>query len=135
MYVYGVAYLATAAVFFGLDFVWLGKVATTFYRSQLGDMMRERPDFLAAGAFYLIYIGGIVYFAVQPYISGGSWTQALLSGAILGLIAYGTYDITNLATLKNWPLAMSLVDMAWGTVLTGVAAAAGLAITQKLIGQ
>ncbi len=135
MYVYVVAYLATAAVFFGLDFVWLGKVATTFYRSQLGDMMRERPDFLAAGAFYLIYIGGIVYFAVQPYISGGSWTQALLSGAILGLIAYGTYDITNLATLKNWPLAMSLVDMAWGTVLTGVAAAAGLAITQKLIGQ
>lgn len=134
MYVYVVAYLATAAVFFGLDFIWLGKVATSFYRSQLGDMMRDRPDFIAAGAFYLIYVGGVVYFAVQPYISGGSWTQALLSGAILGLIAYGTYDITNLSTLKNWPLAMSLVDMAWGTVLTGIAAAAGLAITQKLVG-
>ncbi|MCJ8507727.1 DUF2177 family protein [Rhizobium lemnae] len=134
MYVYVVAYLATAAVFFGLDFVWLGKVATGFYRSQLGDMMRERPDFLAAGAFYLIYVAGLVYFAVQPYLSGGSWTQALLSGAILGLIAYGTYDITNLSTLKNWPLAMSLVDMAWGTILSGVAAAAGLAITQKIVG-
>lgn len=134
MYVYVVAYLATAAVFFGLDFIWLGKVATSFYRSQLGDMMRDRPDFVAAGAFYLIYVGGIVYFAVQPYISGGSWTQALLSGAILGLIAYGTYDITNLSTLKNWPLTMSLVDMAWGTVLTGIAAAAGLAITQKIVG-
>jgi uncharacterized membrane protein len=132
MFVYVVAYLSTAVVFFGLDFIWLGKVATGFYRSQLGDMMRDRPDFAAAGAFYLIYVAGIVYFAVQPNLSSGSWANAFLSGAILGLIAYGTYDITNLATLKNWPLAMSLVDMAWGTVLTGTAAACGLWITQKL---
>lgn len=134
MFVYLVAYLATAAVFFGLDFIWLGKVATTFYRSQLGDMMRDRPDFVAAGIFYLIYVAGLVYFAVQPYLSGGSIGQAFLAGAILGLIAYGTYDITNLSTLKNWPLAMSLVDMAWGTVLSGTAAALGLLITRKFIG-
>lgn len=134
MFVYVAAYLSTAAVFFALDFVWLGKVATGFYRSQLGEMMRDRPDFAAAGAFYLIYVAGIVYFAVHPNLSGGSWVQAFVSGAILGLIAYGTYDITNLATLKNWPLTMSLVDMAWGTVLTGTAAACGLWITQKLTG-
>lgn len=134
MGLYIVAYVATAAVFFGLDFIWLGKVATGFYRSQLGDMMLERPNFTAAGIFYLIYVAGLVYFAVQPYLSGGSWGQAFIAGAILGLIAYGTYDMTNLATLKNWPLVMSLVDMAWGTVLSGTAAALGLLITRKLMG-
>ncbi|MGN7294443.1 MULTISPECIES: DUF2177 family protein [unclassified Rhizobium] len=134
MLVYVVAYLSTAAVFFGLDFLWLGTVATGFYRSQLGEMMRERPNFVAAGAFYLVYVAGIVYFAVHPYIAGGSWSQALFAGALLGLVAYGTYDITNLATLKSWPLPMSLVDLAWGTLLTGTAAAIGLLVTQKLVG-
>ena len=134
MFVYVVAYVSTAIVFFGLDFLWLGKVATSFYRSQLGEMMRDRPDFVAAGGFYLLYVAGIVYFAVHPQLSGGTWVQALVSGAILGLIAYGTYDMTNLATLKNWPLAMSIVDMAWGACLTGVAAACGLWITQKIVG-
>jgi uncharacterized membrane protein len=134
MVVYVVAYLSTAVVFFGLDFLWLGKVATSFYRSQLGDMMRERPDFAAAGAFYLVYIAGIVYFAVYPHLQGGTWAQALLSGAILGLIAYGTYDMTNLATLKNWPVTMTLVDLAWGTLLTGTSAAVGLWVTRKFIG-
>ncbi|MDO1580624.1 DUF2177 family protein [Rhizobium oryzicola] len=131
---YVIAYISTAIIFFGLDFIWLGNVATGFYRSQLGDMMRERPDFAAAGAFYLVYIAGIVYFAVQPHLQNGTWFNAFVSGAILGLIAYGTYDMTNLATLKGWPLAMSLVDMAWGTVLTGTAAAIGLAITRKFAG-
>jgi uncharacterized membrane protein len=134
MLVYVVAYLSTAAVFFGLDFLWLGTVATGFYRSQLGEMMRERPNFVAAGAFYFVYVAGIVYFAVHPYIAGGSWSQALFAGALLGLVAYGTYDITNLATLKSWPLPMSLVDLAWGTLLTGTAAAIGLLVTQKLVG-
>ncbi|MBP2548417.1 putative membrane protein [Neorhizobium galegae] len=134
MVVYAVAYLSTAFVFFGLDFLWLGKVATGFYRSQLGEMMRDRPDFAAAGAFYLVYVAGIVYFAVQPNLQGGSWTQALLSGAILGLIAYGTYDMTNLATLKNWPITVTLVDLAWGTALTGTSAAIGLLVTRKLLG-
>lgn len=134
MFVYVVAYLSTAVVFFGLDLIWLGKVATGFYRIQLGDMMRERPDFAAAGAFYLVYVAGIVYFAVHPNLQGGTWGQALLSGAILGLIAYGTYDMTNLATLKNWPVTITLVDLAWGTLLTGTSAAVGLWITQKITG-
>jgi uncharacterized membrane protein len=132
--IYAIAYVATAVVFFGLDFLWLGTVATGFYRSQLGDMMRERPDLVAAGAFYLLYVAGVVYFAVQPNLSNGSWLSAFISGAFLGLIAYGTYDITNLSTLKGWPLTMSLVDMAWGTLLTGVAASAAVVITQKITG-
>lgn len=133
MLVLAVAYLATAAVFFGLDFLWLGKLATSFYKSQLGELMRERPNLGAAGIFYLLYVAGIVYFAVHPNLLSGSPGQAFLAGAILGLIAYGTYDMTNLSTLKNWPLTLSLVDMAWGTLLTGTAAAAGTWITQKMM--
>lgn len=131
---YAVAYVSTAIVFFGLDFLWLGRVATGFYRSQLGEMMRDRPDFIAAGLFYLVYVAGIVYFAVGPALAGGGLRQAALAGAILGLIAYGTYDITNLATLRNWPLIMSLVDLAWGTLLTATAATAGTWLTQKIVG-
>lgn len=131
---YAVAYVSTAIVFFGLDFFWLGRVATGFYRSQLGEMMRDRPDFIAAGLFYLVYVAGIVYFAVGPALAGGGLRQAALAGAILGLIAYGTYDITNLATLRNWPLIMSLVDLAWGTLLTATAATAGTWLTQKIVG-
>lgn len=134
MFVYAVAYLSTAAVFFGLDLLWLGKVATSFYRDQLGELMLERPNLAVAGVFYLLYVGGIVYFAIQPNLASGTVLNAFVSGAILGLIAYGTYDITNMATLKNWPVMMSLVDMAWGTVLTGTAAAAGLWMTQKMMG-
>lgn len=134
MFVYAVAYLSTAAVFFGLDLLWLGKVATSFYRDQLGGLMLERPNLAVAGVFYLLYVGGIVYFAVQPHLTSGTMLNAFVSGAILGLIAYGTYDITNMATLKNWPVMMSVVDMAWGTVLTGTAAAVGLWLTQKMMG-
>ncbi|MCM2291798.1 DUF2177 family protein [Allorhizobium sp. BGMRC 0089] len=128
---YGLAYLSTAIVFFGLDFIWLSKIATGFYKSRIGDIMLEKPNFTAAGLFYLFYIAGIVYFAVAPALNHGSLATAVFSGAILGLIAYGTYDMTNLATLKSWSLTMSLMDMAWGTVLTATAAAAGYAITAR----
>ncbi|MBB4009754.1 DUF2177 family protein [Allorhizobium taibaishanense] len=130
---YVIAYCATAAVFFGLDFVWLSKVALGFYKSRIGELMRDQPNFTAAGLFYLVYIGGIVYFAVAPALQSGSLVTALVSGAILGLIAYGTYDMTNLATLKAWSLSLSLVDMAWGMVLTSVAAGAGYFVTSRLL--
>jgi uncharacterized membrane protein len=131
---YIVAYVATAIAFLGLDFLWLGKIATSFYRSRLGDMLLDQPNFLAAGVFYLFYIGGIVYFAVQPALTSGNWATAVLSGAILGFIAYGTYDMTNLATLKNWSPAVSAMDMAWGTVLTSFSAVVGYAAAQKFSG-
>ncbi|PZU23124.1 MAG: DUF2177 domain-containing protein [Shinella sp.] len=125
MRTYLVAYLSTAAVFFGLDYVWLSRVAIGFYRSEIGEILRDRPNMAAAGLFYLFYVVGIVYFAVLPGVQKGSLTTALVGGALLGLIAYGTYDMTNLATLKVWSLTMSLIDMAWGAVLTAVAAGAG----------
>lgn len=130
---YAIAYLATACVFFALDYLWLSRVAIGFYKSQMGEIMRPQPNFTAAGVFYLFYIAGIVYFAVMPSTQNGGLTTALISGALLGLFAYGTYDMTNLATLKAWTLSLSVVDMGWGMVLTGLSAAAGyLAVSRFL---
>jgi uncharacterized membrane protein len=122
---YVIAYLSTAVVFFALDYVWLTRVAIGFYRQNIGELLLATPNFAAAGIFYLFYVIGIVYFAVMPAVTANSVLTALLNGAILGLLAYGTYDMTNLATLKGWSLSVSLVDMAWGAVLTATAAAAG----------
>lgn len=122
---YLIAYLSTAVVFFALDYVWLTRVAIGFYRQNIGELLLATPNFAAAGIFYLFYVIGIVYFAVMPAVTANSVLTALLNGAILGLLAYGTYDMTNLATLKGWSLSVSLVDMAWGAVLTATAAAAG----------
>ena len=119
---YVIAYAASAVVFFGLDLLWLGVVARGFYARQMGDLLREQPNLGVAGLFYAVYVGGIVLFAVLP---SGSWRMALLLGLALGLVAYGTYDFTNLATLRRWPVGLALVDLAWGCVLTGLAATAG----------
>ncbi len=118
-------YAGAAVVFFALDFLWLTVIAIGFYRSQIGDLLLDQPNFAAAGVFYLFYVAGIVGFAVLPAVSAQSWLWALIAGVALGLIAYGTYDMTNLATLKGWSLPMSLMDMAWGGALTGVAALGG----------
>ncbi|HBF32404.1 DUF2177 family protein [Rhizobium sp.] len=130
---YAIAYLGTACVFFALDYLWLSRVAIGFYKSQMGEIMRPQPNFAAAGLFYLFYIAGIVYFAVVPAMQNGSVTTALVSGALLGLFAYGTYDMTNLATLKAWTLSLSLVDMAWGMALTGLSSAAGYLVVSRFV--
>ena len=122
---YFIAYVASAIVFFGLDLLWLGVVAKGFYARQLGDLLSDQPNMAVAGLFYAGYVGGIVLFAVAPALQAQSWTTALVLGVFLGLMAYGTYDMTNLATIRNWPVAMSAVDMLWGSVLTGIAASAG----------
>ena len=127
-----IAYISAALVFFGLDFVWLSRVAIGFYRSQIGETLRDRPNMLAAGLFYLFYIAGIVYFAVLPGLQKDSLAVACLNGALLGLIAYGTYDMTNLATLKNWSLSVSIVDILWGTVLTALSASAAYWVVTRL---
>ena len=123
--IYVKAYVVSLLTFLVVDGLWLGVVARKFYASQMGSLLRDNVNFLAAGGFYLAYVGGIVFFAVAPALADGSWKTAALRGAILGLLAYGTYDMTNLATIKDWPLTMSLVDMAWGTVLSAGVAAAG----------
>jgi uncharacterized membrane protein len=127
---YFIAYVGTAIVFFGFDFLWLSKLAIGFYKREIGGLMLAKPNFAAAGIFYLFYIAGIVYFAVVPALNGDSWQSALVSGAILGFIGYGTYDMTNLSTLKGWSLKMCVVDIIWGTVLTGAAAVGGYWLVQ-----
>lgn len=132
MRTYITAYLATAVVFFTLDLLWLGWVAREFYRGQLGELQRPSPILSVAAAFYALYVIGIVIFAVAPAIEAGSWRTALVLGGLFGFFAYATYDLTNIATLRSWPVAMSLVDLAWGTVLTAVSAAVGYGLTRQL---
>jgi uncharacterized membrane protein len=122
---YLMTYGATLVAFLVIDFIWLGFVATRFYREQLGHMMLEKPLLGVAFAFYALYAVGIVVFAVMPALRDDSWRTAALLGALLGLVAYGTYDLTNFATLKGWPVTMTFVDMAWGMVLTAASATAG----------
>lgn len=98
-----------------------------FYAKELGGLLLARPNFAAAVAFYLVYAAGVQIFCVHRTLDAGSWPRAWLAGALFGFVAYATYDLTNLATLKNWPLAISVVDLLWGTLVTSAAAAAGYA--------
>lgn len=119
------AYGGAALVFFALDIVWLAVIARRFYQAEMGQLMREKVNFVPAGIFYLVYVAGIVGFAIIPALTAQSWLWAFVSGLTLGLIAYGTYDMSNLATLRNWSTKLSIVDLAWGSVLTGLAALSG----------
>jgi uncharacterized membrane protein len=121
---YGIAYLATAGAFLGADYLWLNR-AIGFYRNSLGDMLAEKPNLAAAAALYVIYFVGIVVFAVLPAARSDLWITALLLGGLLGLVAFATYDLTNLATLNRWPLIVVIVDLLWGTFVTALASLAG----------
>lgn len=127
---YVVAYIATAIVFLGLDALWLSRVALGLYRRELGGLLLERPNLPVAAAFYLLYVGGIVILAIAPALGDGGWPRVLLMGAVLGLVAYGTYDITNLSTLKGWSVKLAIIDIAWGTALTAVSATIGYLAVQ-----
>jgi uncharacterized membrane protein len=111
-------YLATFLAFLAIDMIWLGFVARTFYRKNLGFLLAPSPNWLAAVIFYLLFIVGILVFVVIPGLNEDSLRTVLLRAALFGLITYGTYDLTNLATVKDWPLLVTVVDMIWGTVLS-----------------
>lgn len=111
-------YLITLIAFLGIDSFWLGLVAPSFYRSQIGYIMAENPNFLAAGLFYLLFIFGMVIFIVEPGVREQTLLQAVTRGALFGLVTYATYDLTNLATLEGWPVLVTVVDLIWGTVLS-----------------
>ena len=128
--VHAKAYVFTLAVFLALDMLWLRVIARDFYAAQLGALLRHRIDLVASAAFYLCYAAGIVFFAVAPALRAGAARRAAVNGALLGLLAYGTYDLTNIATLKDWPVLMSAVDVAWGGVVTGLSALAGAVLTR-----
>ncbi len=129
---YAIAYVATAVVFLALDAVWLGTMADRLYRPAMGSIMLERFALAPAAAFYLIYIVGVVVFAVAPALQNGRWTTALGYGAMLGLMAYATYDLTNQATLKDWSWTVTIADLCWGTFVTAVSAAAAARITMAI---
>ena len=116
------AYAATAAVMLAIDALWLGVIARPLYQQGIGHLMAEQPNWAAAAVFYALYPVGLVVFAVMPEGTPG---RAALLAALFGLLAYATYDLTNLATLKGWPLGLSLLDMAWGSGVSAVAAVAG----------
>jgi uncharacterized membrane protein len=122
-----IAYVATVATFLGLDYLWLSYAGDRLYRPALGSLMADAPNVPIAAAFYLIYAAGIVVFAVTPSAEPRSLVTVAGLAALLGLVAYGTYDITNLATLRGWPVSVSLIDMIWGVLVTTVAALAGAA--------
>ncbi len=121
-------YLAAVAAFLAIDLVWLAVVARSFYRKHLGFLLADQPNWWAAVIFYLLFLAGLLVFAVVPGLQAGSLRRAVLLGAFFGLVTYATYDLTNHATVKGWPWIVTVVDMTWGTVLAAsVSAVAYLA--------
>jgi uncharacterized membrane protein len=112
--------------------IWLGVIARGLYKRELGFIMADKVNWLAAMIFYLIFIGGLVYFVVNPSIIANDWSMALRIGMIFGFITYSTYDLTNLATLANWPLKITVIDIIWGTVLGGGVSTMSFFILKKL---
>ncbi len=105
-------------IFLALDALWLGLISRSFYKEQIGYLMKANVNWTAAFIFYLIFIGGLVVFVISPAIEKGSWMHALLLGALFGLVTYATYDLTNLATIKDWPLLVTMVDLIWGAFIS-----------------
>lgn len=124
------AYAATITVMLVLDVLWIGVIAKPLYQQGIGHLMAEQPVVPVAVLFYVLYAVGVVVFAVAPQLAPAlprGWAETLGMAALFGFIAYATYDLTNLATLKGWPLGLSLIDMAWGTVVSMASAAGGKA--------
>jgi uncharacterized membrane protein len=114
-----ILYLIALGIFLVIDMIWLVFVARGFYKRHLGPLMAPKVNWGAAGLFYLFFIVGLLVFAIRPALLSGAPVQALFYGALLGFISYATYDLTNLATLKDWPMIVTVVDLVWGTVLGG----------------
>jgi uncharacterized membrane protein len=131
MLLYGLIGVCTLVIFLAMDAVWISMVALPNFRAAFGDALQFRvaPSLL----FYLLYMVGILFFVVRPALQAGGWTTALAYGALFGFVAYGTYDLTNYATLKPWTLGLTASDMVWGAVVTGVASAVGIVVGPYLL--
>lgn len=128
---YITAYVAGIIVFFIIDFIWIGTIASGFYKEQIGHLRGAKVNIPAAIIFYLLYIAGILIFAVKPALAAETIRPALIYGALFGFFCYATYDFTNYATLKDWPLKMVVVDIIWGVFLTGSVATAAAWVALK----
>jgi uncharacterized membrane protein len=124
-------YLACAVVFFVIDFIWLSLAGPTLYKREIGDLLLEQPNLLVAAGFYLFYVVGLVILVAAP--ANGDVVKALLMGAVLGFVAYGTYDLTNLSTMRGFTPTIAAIDMAWGTFLTAISAAAGVFLVNRFL--
>jgi uncharacterized membrane protein len=130
------AYIFTGLAFALIDSIWLRNAYTKLYQPEIGDMLMKGGFRLGpAIAFYLLYILGMMIFAVGPALESGRWQTALVQGALLGFFCYMTYDLTNMATLKQWSLRVTILDMIWGTFLTGTASVTGYLITSAMFGR
>ena len=127
------SYITALMTFFLVDMVWLGAMSSRLYKPVLGDILLGKFSVMPGVAFYLLYPLGLVIFAISPALKSGNVLTALLLGALFGLFTYGTYDLTNQATLRNWTTTLTLVDMAWGGLLGGIAATTAFWVTSKLV--
>ena len=134
MKTYFAAYLVTLVAFLVIDFIWLSTMASRLYRPAIGDLLADNFRLAPAVVFYLIYAAGLTFLAVRPAFQTGEWTTALLYGAVVGFMAYATYDLTNQATLKSWSTTLTVADLLWGTFVSAAAATIGYLITVRLIG-
>ena len=125
-----ISYLLTTVVCFAVDMAWLGLIAKGLYKKYLGSCLSDKVNWPAAIIFYLLFIIGIFYFAILPAVEKNSLAKAIISGALFGFFTYATYDLTNLATLKDWPLPIVFIDIIWGAVLTGIVSTAGFYIVK-----
>lgn len=125
-------YFIALPVFLAIDMIWLGLIAKNFYAKQIGFLMKSNINWLAAVIFYLLFIIGLVIFVIAPAMQKNSWLQALLLGALFGLIAYATYDLTNLATIKNWPILVTIIDLIWGMTVAGLVSVISFFIATKI---
>ena len=125
-------YVIALPVFFAIDMIWLGLVAKGFYAKQIGSLLKPDVNWTAAILFYLLFIIGLVVFVITPAVEKNSWTHALLFGALFGLVCYATYDLTNLAVAKDWPLLVTIVDLAWGAVLAASVSVVTYFIASKI---
>jgi uncharacterized membrane protein len=125
-------YLIALPIFFAVDMTWLGLIAKNFYRQQIGGLLKPDVNWIAAITFYLLFLAGLVFFVIAPAVEKKQWLHALLTGAFFGLVTYATYDLTNLAVAKDWPLLVTIVDLVWGTTLGAVVATLTYFIAQKI---
>ncbi len=126
-------YLIALGLFFVIDMIWLGFVARSFYKKQIGFLMTEKVKWPVAILFYLLFVLGLVVFVIVPAVEQSSFVYALGYGGFFGFITYATYDLTNLATLKDWPVAVTIVDLVWGTFLGAIVSSATYAIVFALM--
>ena len=132
---YALAYAATAVIFLAMDFTWLTLMGQRLYQGEIGELLARTVRLAPAIIFYGIYVAGLVFFAVRPALASGDLKTALLNGAVLGFVAYATYDLTNQATMSIWSTKVTLADLAWGTVASAAASTAASAVVLRVFGR